>query len=202
MENCNLVSIPLYPNIKLEPNTEGSNGSKSNSYTSLIGSLQYLATATRPDIAYAINRLAAYTANPSMTHYSAVKKVLRYLSGTKKSGITYSAKSHEFQDKNLTFGYSDVGYANADNCKSISGYVFLSHRGAIMWASNKQTMIALSSTEAEYVVLSEASREAMWLHALYEELGFEQTEPTLILGDNDSSIAMAKNPQFHKRGNI
>ena len=135
-----------------------------------------------------------------MAHYSAAKKVLRYLSSTKKYGITYSAKTHKFQGKNLTFGYSDAGYSNADNYKSISGYVFLSHGGAITWILKKQTTIALSSTEAKHVALSEASREAMWLCALYEELGFEQIEPTLILGDNNGSIAMAKNPQFHKRG--
>jgi hypothetical protein len=96
------------------------------------------------------------------------------------------------------FGYSDAGFANANDHKSISGYVFLSHGGAITWRSKKQAMIALSSTKAEYVALSEASREAMWLWALYKELGFEQIEPTLNLGDNDSSIAMAKNPQSHK----
>jgi transposase InsO family protein len=199
MENCNPVSTPLDPNIKLEPNPEGSTGDRSNSYASLIGSLQYLATATRPDIACAVNRLGAYTANPSMAHYTAAKRLLRYVAGTKDYGITYTNKPHESQGKNLVFGYSDAGYANADDHKSISGYVFLSHGGAITWASKKQATIALSSTEAEYVALSEASREAMWLRALYEELGFEQIEPTLILGDNDGSIAMAKNPQFHKR---
>ena len=101
----------------------------------------------RPDIAYTINRLAAYTANPSMAHYTAAKKVLRYLSGTKKYGIKYSVKPHEFQGKNLTLRYSDAGYANADNYKSISGYVFLSNGGAITWASKKQTTIALSSND-------------------------------------------------------
>ena len=75
----------------------------------------------------------------------------------------------------------------------------MSNGGAITWGSRKQTVIALSSTEAEYVALSEASREAMWLRHLYGELGFIQKEPILILGDNDGSIAMAKNPQFHKR---
>jgi hypothetical protein len=134
-----------------------------------------------------------------MAHYTAAKRLLRYVAGIKDYGITYTNKPHESQGKNLAFGYSDASFTNADNHKSISGYVFLSHRGAITWGSKKQAIIALSSTEAEYVALSEASREAMWLRALYKELGFEQIEPTLILGDNDGSIAMAKNPQFHKR---
>ena len=69
----------------------------------------------------------------------------------------------------------------------------------ITWGSRKQTTIALSSTEAEYVALLEASREAIWLRHLYGELGFVQREPILLLGDNDGSVAMAKNPEFHKR---
>lgn len=75
----------------------------------------------------------------------------------------------------------------------------MSGGGAVTWRSKKQTTIALSSTEAEYVVLSEAGREACWLRNLYEELGQKQNEPTLIKGDNDGSIAMARNPQFHKQ---
>ena len=71
--------------------------------------------------------------------------------------------------------------------------------GAITWRSKKQTTIALSSTEAEYVALAEAAREASWLRNLYDELGYSQLDPTLIKGDNNGSIAMARNPQFHQR---
>jgi hypothetical protein len=82
----------------------------------------------------------------------------------------------------------------------ISGYVFLAGNGAITWSSRKQISVALSSTEAEYVALSEAAREACWLRNLYSELGLLQVGiPMLIRGNNEGSIAMAKNPQFHKR---
>jgi hypothetical protein len=202
MENANPVSTPLDPNTKLTPNEDGREPNRSNEYASLIGSLQYLTVATRPDIAYAVNRLAAYTANPSFDHYSAAKRVLRYLKGTRNLGITYHAHSTRSlgpPDSNTYYGFSDAAFANADDRKSISGYVFLSNGGAITWGSKKQTTIALSSTEAEYVALSEASREATWLRHLYGELGFIQREPILLLGDNDGSIAMAKNPQFHRR---
>ena len=77
---------------------------------------------------------------------------------------------------------------NTDNKKSISGYVFLSSGGMITWGSKKQATIALLSTEAEYVMLSEATHKAMWLHHLYGELGFIQKELILLLGDNDGSI--------------
>jgi hypothetical protein len=202
MEDANPVSTPLDPNQRLRPNPEEREPNRSNNYASLIGSLQFLATATRPDIAYAVNKLAAYTANPSLEHYGAAKRLLRYIKGTKNYGITYHATATRHvgpTDTNFIHGFSDAAYATTDDRKSVSGYVFISNGGAITWGSKKQTAIALSSTEAEYVALSEAARDAMWLRQLYGELGYELTDPLLILGDNDGSIAMAKNPEFHKR---
>jgi hypothetical protein len=75
----------------------------------------------------------------------------------------------------------------------------LSSRGSNYLESKKQTTIALSSTQAEYVALSEAAREACWLRSLFDEFGYPQEHPTLIKGDNDGSISMAKNQQFHNR---
>ena len=90
-------------------------------------------------------------------------------------------------------------YANTDDYKSTSGYVFLVAGGAITWRSKKQTTIALSLTEAEYIALSEAGQEACWLRNLYEEIGYIQESPNIIKGDNDGANSMARNPQFHKR---
>ena len=177
MENANPVLTPMDPNVKLEPNKEEREPNRSNSYASLIGSLQYLTVATHPDIAYAVNQLAAYTANPSFNHHNAAKCMLRYLKGTRSYGITYRDQNTRLvrpSDSNLFYGFSDTAFANADDRKSISGYVFLSNMGAITWMSKKQTTIALSTTEAEYIVLSEAIREATWLCHLYGELGFIQ----------------------------
>jgi hypothetical protein len=115
--------------------------------------------------------LATYTANPSLAHYATAKRVLRYLKGTRNLGITYRAQheraSTALMDANSFYGFSDVAYANADNNRFISGYVFLSNGGAITWGPRKQTMIALSTMEAEYVMLLEAAHEAMWLQSLY-----------------------------------
>ena len=134
MSDTNPVSTPLDPNISLEPNKEGGETNRSNAYASLIGSLHYLATVTRPDIAYAVNRLAAYTANPSFTHYGAAKRILRYIKGTKDYGITYHVQSPRLvgpPDSNLFYGFSDASYASADDRKSVSGYVYLNSGGAI-----------------------------------------------------------------------
>ena len=162
MGDANPVSALMDPNISLEPNKEKGETNRSNDYASLIGSLQYLATATCPDIAYAVNRLAAYTTNPSFTHYGTAKCMLRYIKGMRNYGITYHAHSTQHvgpMDSNIFYGFSDAAFANADDRRSISGYVYLSNGGEITWGSKKQTTIALSSIEAEYVALSEASHE-------------------------------------------
>ena len=198
LSGINSVTTPLDPNVKLEPNPDGNEGNRSNSFARVLGELQFLANCTRPDIAFAVNRLASYTANPSLQHFAALKHVLRYLAGARELGITYSKTPNNIDD-NPFYGFADAAYANHDDCKSTSGYVFLASGGAITWKSKKQTTIALSSTEAEYVALSEAARESCWLRNLYEELGYPQQYPTTIKGDNDGSIAMAKNQQFHSR---
>ena len=104
------------------------------------------------------------------------------------------------KDGNLVHGYANAAFANNESSHSTTGYVFKSFKGAITWRLWKQNLIVHSSTEAEYIALSEAAREAAaaWLHNLYLELGFHQPEPITIFGDNDGSREMANNPQFHK----
>jgi hypothetical protein len=196
MDMANPVGMPLDPNVVLELNPDGNTGDRSNSYARLIGELQFIANATRADIAYAISRLLSYTTNPTLQHVSALKQVLRYLSGTRSYGITYS---NVLGHPNYFFGYADVAFANADDQKLTTSYVFMIARGAVTWYSKRQSITALSSTEAEYIALSEMAHEARWLRSLFKELRFEQVLPTEIRGDNEESIAMSKNPQFHKR---
>jgi hypothetical protein len=114
MESANPVAMPMDPNIKLEPNPDSSKGNKSNLYACLLGELQFLTNATRPDISYMVNRLAAYTANPSLQHVGAIKHVLRYLAGTKSVGITYERQSQHTKDDPF-HGYSDTAFAGADD---------------------------------------------------------------------------------------
>ena len=200
MNDANPVGMPMDPNVKLEPNPEANTPNRSNAYAKLLGELQYVANCTRPDISYTVNRLAAYTANPSLQHYGAVKRVLRYLAGTRNLAITYQKISDETNDDSMQLhGYSDAAYANTDDLKSTMGYVFLASEGAITWKSKKQSVIVLSTTESEYIALSEAGREAIWLRNLYGELGFPQKTGTVIKGDNDGSIILSRNPQFHQR---
>ena len=102
-----------------------------------------------------------------------------------------------YSENNIFHGYADAAFANADNYKSMTGYVFLGSEGAITWKSKKQTIIAMSSTESEYVALSEAGREAYWLRNLYNKLGFPQVGPTVIKSNNEGSVILSHNSQFH-----
>src|ERR1700751_410891 len=126
----------------------------------------YLAVATRPDVAYAVYQLASFTANPGMQHWSAAKRVLRYLAGTKELGITYR-KDPNFDPTSMFHGYSHANFAGNDDATSIMGFVFKSAGAAITWNSKRQKSILQSTMETEYVGLNEATREAVWLRNLY-----------------------------------
>ena len=126
-------------------------------FTKLLRELQFLANATRSEIVHAINRLAAYTANPSLQHIGALKQVLQYLAGTKSYGITYSNSNKSTSESPNISGYADATFANQDDCKSTFGYVFIASGGAITWHSKKQNTVAQSSTEAEYIALTEVA---------------------------------------------
>jgi hypothetical protein len=166
MAKANPVGMPLDPNVKLVPNPEDNEPNRSNAYAKLLGELQYIANSTRPDILYAVNCLGPYTANPSLQHYGALKRILRYLVGTKDLGITYQKSQENNNTDTLFHGYTDATYVNNNDLKSTMGYIFLSSGGVITWKSKKQTVIALSMMESEYVALSEAGREAVWLRNL------------------------------------
>jgi hypothetical protein len=198
MENCHPVKMLLDPNIVITRNPQGEDEDHWNAFASLIGSLQYLSTVMWPNISYAVNWLSAYMANPSLAHQSAMKRILHYLVGTKTKGIVYWAECMDLQGDNPFYRYADVAYVNLEDYHSTSGYVFIANEGAITWGSCKQTIITLSSTEVEYVALSKATHEAKWLAALYDELGYQVNGPIKIFSDNNGSIAMTTNPQFHK----
>jgi hypothetical protein len=137
----------------------------------------YAAIATRLDIAYAMNRLVSFMANPTLSHWNAAKQVMQYLKGTRNYGITFSKVDGP---DDPVHRYSDASFANKNNHMSVSGYNFMKAGGAITWGSKKQNIVSLSSTEAEYISMSDAAHDALWLQSLYSELGYTQLELTLI----------------------
>ena len=196
MQNCKPVSTPVEPGNKLRVASETDETVDQQLYQSTVGSLMYLSVSTRPDITFAVSNLARYSVKPTKAHWSAAKRVMRYLKGTSELGIIYSNKGSELK---LT-GYSDADWGgDINDRKSTSGYIFKVSDGAVLWRSKKQTCVALSTAEAEYVALAAATQEALWLKQLIAELTFSNTTPTTIFEDNQSAIAMTHNPQFHGR---
>lgn len=163
-------------------------------YRSLAGSLMYL-TTTRPDIMYAVSLISRFMQDPHESHWRVAKRILRYVSGTHNFGIHYSP-TKQFE----LVGYTNSDWAGSvDDRKSTSGYVFSLGSGVVSWSSKKQATVALSSAEAEYMVASLASSQAVWMRRILTDLHLVQEHPTTIYCDNNSTISMTKNPVFHAR---
>ena len=163
-------------------------------YSTVVGSLLYLAACTRPDIAQAVGALAKYMSAPRTSHWAAAKGVLRYLNGTSSLALTFSSSG----SKEL-LGFCDADYAgDKDTRRSTTGYVFLQHGGAISWSSRRQQTVALSTVEAEYMAQCHAAKEAIWLNSLQADLGYRPSA-VRIFGDNQGAIALAANPITSQR---
>lgn len=186
-------------------------------YQALVGSLLYLMHGTRPDICYAVIRLSQYASKPKQCHWEGLKRVLQYLKGTSDAAIVLGNRPREngaredvlkgvgwkgLDDpvvKKGLVGYFDSAHADNLSRRSTCGYLFLLHGSPISWASKIQRTVALSTTEAEYMAGTEATREAIWIRGLLHALTKEQMGPTLLRGDNQGALALAKNPVFHQR---
>jgi hypothetical protein len=158
----------------------------------LIGSLMYLVN-TRPDICYAVNVLSQFMSQPRQTHWIATKHVLRYLRGTVGYGLRYASSV----DLSLQ-GYVDWAGSAVDR-KSTSGCCFTLGSAMVSWCSRKQSSVALSTTEAEYIALSVAVHEAVWLRKLLTDLFDHEMDPIIIHCDNQSCVKLSENPVFHDR---
>ncbi|TPX55755.1 DNA-directed DNA polymerase, partial [Powellomyces hirtus] len=147
-------------------NTKTSPNPQEGEYREIVGSLMYLMICTRPDIAVAVSMLSRFASNPSPQHLQAAKRVLRYLRGTSTYSLCIGGN-------NVTLhGYSDADWGNnIIDRRSITGYLFcIGNAGPVTWASKRQPTVALSSTEAEYMALSFATQETIWLCSLLKEL--------------------------------
>lgn len=168
-------------------------------YSSAVGSLMYAMTMTPPDTAFALSIVSRYCKNPDLTHVTAVTRILRYIKGTLCNGIIFCGDSDA--DLDLT-GFTDANYGSAkEDRKSTSGWLFCLGGGPISWSSKKQSVVALSSCEAEYIALNEAGKEAIWLKRILKELELINYSPssTLIYEDNQGTIALVENPEFYRQ---
>ena len=196
MSECNAKKIPADPNARLTTNQDHSTQILEDvPYREAIGSLMYLMLASRPDIAFAVNQVAQFCERPEASHWAAVKRIFAYLKGTSNYGLCFG----ETKLKKL-IGFTDSDYAgDLTTRRSTSGFVFLLNGGPVAWSSRRQTCVALSTTEAEYMAACEAAKEAVWMRRFLNEIKEEPTGPISVYCDNQSAIKLVHNPEFHQR---
>lgn len=193
MSDANTSSVPAEPGLylcksetSLKPDVP---------YREAIGALLFAARVCRPDIEYAVNYLSQFLESYNHEHWQAVKRIIRYLSGTRDFGIVYGNSGSIDALK----GYTDADYAGClETRRSRSGFVFLLYGGPISWSSQRQSVTSLSTAEAEYIALAHGTKEAIWLRRLLNDLKFSCTTIPLFV-DNQSAIKLANNSEFHKR---
>ena len=196
MADAKTVSVPADPHAALSPTEEDEKESNNVPYREAVGSLVFLAAVSRPDIAFAVNSVSKYLSKHNATHWRAVKRIFAYLQGTIDYGIKYVSGGSEA----MLIGFSDADYAgDVETRRSTTGYVFCLSNGAVTWSSQRQRLVTLSTTEAEYVAASTAAREVVWLRRLLSDIGCPCDKETTLYVDNQSAIHLVRNPVFHKR---
>lgn len=195
MKNAKPVYLPADANSRLTRAQDDASCITNVPYRELVGSLMYIVTCTRPDIADAVGNVAKYCEQHTSEHWSAAKRILKFLVTTREIALVYDGKK-----SGELVGFADASWASdEDTRRSTTGYVFLLFGAAVSWRSQRQPTVAGSSTEAEYMGLYSATQEMVWLRRLLKDLKVLDDEPTTVYQDNQGAIAMAKNPVFNSR---
>lgn len=189
MKDCKPRSSPMEIGLRLSPAKENLT---ENPYRELVGSLMYLVMGTRPDIAFALNYFSRFQESASDEHYGYLKGILRYIKSTVDMKLCY----RRYEDVNPLLGFVDADWA-ADTVerKSTSGFLFKAFGNTIIWSSKKQPIVALSSTESEYVSACEAckaAKEALWLRKIFYDMKIILNEPIILFEDNQGCIFMSE----------
>ena len=192
MDKCKPISTPFSTSCHLDHDEAGISVDETK-YRGLIGSLLYL-TASRPDIMFAVCMCARFQSAPKESHYNAVKRILKYLQGTKEVGLWYPGNI----SLSLT-GYSDSDFAGCKiDRKSTSGTCHLLGSSLISWQCKKQACVALSTAEAEYIAAGSCCAQTIWLRQQLNDFGILLNHIPLLC-DNTSAINLTKNPVMHSR---
>jgi transposase InsO family protein len=192
------LSIPMDPSIRLSSEQAPVNAAevaimRDKPYREAVGALNWAALATRPDIAFAVATVARFAANPGVQHWEAVKRIFRYLAGTRDLWLTFG------ETQRVLEGYADADGSMNEDRRAISGYAFLIDGGAVSWSSKRQDIVSLSTTESEYVAATHGMKEAMWLRSLLSQIFEPIKAPTTLFSDNQSAIALARDNMYHAR---
>ena len=198
MESCNSTTNPC-PKWHLTSDMSLSTDEERKSvvslpYCALVGKCMYLATCTRPDILYAIRELARYMSNYGQRHYDAAKHLLRYLQGTRSRGLVYGQTPNLYP---LFCTFSNSDWAMSKGHHSVSGFIIECAGAPITWSSKQQAIVALSSCEAEYLSCTHCACHIIWLCTLFTEIGFPQSNATILYCDNKGTVFCTHDPHSH-----
>jgi len=160
-------------------------------YREAVGTLNWAALAMRPDISFTVSTVARFASNLGPVHWEAVKRIFRYLASLRDLWLSYG------EARCALIGYTDADGSMAEDHRAISGYAFLVDGGAVLWSSKRQEIVFLSTTKSKYVVATHSVKEALWLRSLLSEVFSPFKDPTTMLCDNQSAIALARNHQYH-----
>ena len=191
-------NIPLPSGIILDSNMSPKTDSEKKvmndkPYRPILGSVMWGQLTTRPDLSFAVSLLSRFQANPGVDHWNALMHVIGYIKNTMDYGLTYSRGSDLSP---IAFVDADYGGCR-DTRRSTSGYVFLMAGGPVTWSSKRQTTVALSTVEAEYVAMSRCAQQMVWMHSWLDEVEIEHSLPGIIKGDNRGALALTKNTKDH-----
>jgi hypothetical protein len=162
-------------------------------YREACGHILWPAVTTRPDVMFPAGNISQFMENPTDEHWRAVVHIIRYLNTTKDFWLVMGGEG------DIGIGFADADWASQLDRHSISGYSFHIGQGAVTWSSKRQSILALSTTESEYIAGVHAAKEAEWLRQLFEELRVERNGPMVLRCDNQSAIALCKDGKFHAR---
>lgn len=195
MTNCRTTSVPLDPGFQPKCESQSCQLVDQMEYQSIIGSLMYIAISTRPDILHSVCKLSQRNTNPHVEHLAAAKQILRYLKTTLELKLKYQKTGQ------MVTGYVDADWGgDSTDRKSYSGHVFILGGSTFAWESKKQKSVALSSTEAEYMALSQSATEAVYIRKVLNEMNMYLNKKSIaIYGDNLSAMNLVKNPVYHAR---
>jgi hypothetical protein len=192
------LSTPMDPSFRLTPDQSPATTAehavmRDKPYREAVGALNWAALTTRPDIAFAVATVARFAANPGIAHWEAVKRIYRYLAGTRDLWLTYG------ETRRVLEGYADADGSMSEDRRAITGYAFLIDGGAVSWSSKRQEIVSLSTTESEYVAATHGMKEALWLRSLLSEVFEPIKPPTTLFSDNQAAISLTRDHQYHAR---
>jgi len=195
MQSCKPIDTPMAASEKLSLH-EGTPLSMGDAtrYRSVVGALQYL-TLTRPDISFAVNKVCQYLHSPTSTHWTAVKRILRYIRSSMSLGLRITKSSSR-----LVSGFTDADWAGCvDDRRSTGGFAIFFGSNLVSWSARKQATVSRSSTESEYKSMANATAEIMWIQSLLKELGVRSSPTARLWCDNLGATYLSANPVFHAR---